>query len=689
MKKQRVALRLAAFAMSAVTIFASGGNLIFADESTETTIQEESNEMILPVLVDDEAWIYTDMEDVAFGTWKSLNIKVNETMYPLSKNEAVNVPFHNGDTIKIYAGDSYELWGGNIEINGEYVNIKIFDKYAYTGATIWGCDLVYSDGKIIFEKAEDPYSKVNYYPASYNIFYDYDLSAKTESGKPIEGIKIKDNSDGGVYFWNETIWTDMLSDGYIEQNITWGNGNSFSLKEKSTDGKNKGYEINTICVTDETGYTNMYLPGEYTNNNLEDYAGSLYIGGAISHAVTTGQRMAYVGNGLVDITINDDRYTTASALGIETSLGTRDGGIILGDYYDASDASDFKSDSVVVQDYDGKDIATVTMSMNETEKVHLIGKTSSGRVDCTGMEPVVDVKMAEGASDWAVTVDFSDSCFHINVVGKDSASNIDGGTTNDESTNQKYIADLSKTESQTISADTFATILAQNATKDVVIKSNNGVTFTFAKGTMTSMKGKTEYDFSTSINSVYAATMPSYITKDNFVSQINFNYSGKLPATANIRFYAGSEYAGQTLYYSLMNADNTFAEVQAAVVDADGYMTVKQDHCSSYVVTKTGPKLPSNNDTKTDDGNASNNGGSSDNGNTSNNGGSSNNGNASASDNNTSSGNTTVSTDKNASSTNASATSPKTGDMTPIAIYVVMAVAAMGVIVFVKRRKTA
>ena len=219
--------------------------------------------------------------------------------------------------------------------------------------------------------------------------------------------------------------------------------------------------------------------------------------------------------------------------------------------------------------------------------------------------------------------------------------------------------------------------MAENATKDVIIKSNNNVTFTFAKGTMSSVDGKTEYDFSTSINSDYADTMPSYITKDNFVSQINFNYSGKLPATANIRFYAGTEYAGQTLYYSLMNADNTFAEVQAVVVDADGYMTVKQDHCSSYVVTKTEPKLPSNNDTKTDDGNTSNNGGSSDNGN------------ASASDNNTSSGNTTVSTDKNASSVNKTATSPKTGDMTPIAIYVVMAVAAMGVIVFVKKRKTA
>ncbi len=244
-----------------------------------------------------------------------------------------------------------------------------------------------------------------------------------------------------------------------------------------------------------------------------------------------------------------------------------------------------------------------------------------------------------------------------------------------------YTVDLGS--SQTISADTFTAILAENATKDVIIKSNNNVTFTFAKGTMTSVDGKTEYDFSTTINSAYADTMPSYITKDNFVSQINFNYSGKLPATANIRFYAGTEYAGQTLYYSLMNADNTFAEVQAVVVDADGYMTVKQDHCSSYVVTKTEPKLPSNDDTKTDDGNNSNNGGSSDNGNTSNNG------NASASDNNTSSGNTTVATDNNASSANTTATSPKTGDMTPIAIYVVKAVATIGVIVFVKRRKTA
>lgn len=265
--------------------------------------------------------------------------------------------------------------------------------------------------------------------------------------------------------------------------------------------------------------------------------------------------------------------------------------------------------------------------------------------------------MADGVTDWTVSVtsddnNNADNTLHINAVKSGTAVSSDS-----------YTVDLG--DSQTISADTFASILAENATKDVIIKSNNNVTFTFAKGTMASVDGKTEYDFSTSIVNAYADTMPSYITKDNFVSQINYNYSGKLPATANIRFYVGTEYAGQTLYYSLMNADNTFAEVQAVVVDADGYMTVKQDHCSSYVVTKTEPKLPDNKDSKTDDGNAS------------------------ASDNNTSSGNTTVSTDKNASSVNTTATSPKTGDMTPIAIYVVMAVAAMGVIVFVKKRKTA
>lgn len=154
--------------------------------------------------------------------------------------------------------------------------------------------------------------------------------------------------------------------------------------------------------------------------------------------------------------------------------------------------------------------------------------------------------------------------FWILPEGVSTVLNFEDETPAPSPSEDNYTVDLG--DSQIVSADTFATILAENATKDVIIKSNNNVTFTFAKGTMSSVDGKTEYDFSTSINSAYADTMPSYITKDNFVSQINFNYSGKLPATANIRFYAGTEYAGQTLYYSLMNADNTFAEVQSGVI---------------------------------------------------------------------------------------------------------------------------
>ena len=217
------------------------------------------------------------------------------------------------------------------------------------------------------------------------------------------------------------------------------------------------------------------------------------------------------------------------------------------------------SDTITLKDTAGNDIAVVTMGIKETAETHLIGGKEGKSYKATGMEPTVDIKMADGVTDWTVSVteDDNNNTLHINAVKSSTAVSSDSYTVN-------------LGAAQTISADTFAAILAENATKDVVIKSGNDVTFTFAKGTMANVAGKTEYDFSTSINSIYADTMPAYVTKDNFISQINYNYSGKLPATANIRFYAGTQYAGQTLYYSLMNADNTFAEVQAVVVDADG-----------------------------------------------------------------------------------------------------------------------
>lgn len=675
MRKKKFAATAVALAMAAVTVFSVGGSPAYANENVDIAIQTEtaSESVVLPVSVASEAWIYSDGSR-EFGTWKALNIKVNDTMYPLSKDGAVNVTFNNGDEIKIYSGDSYELWEGIISISGDEINVTSQNnKYTYdghTGTTRWGCNLVYSDGSLILTKTQNHNGGGGVASTPQKIFYDYDLTAKTDAGVPIEGVSVVDEGSYG----RSNNWLDMICFGYIQENNTWGNGNSFDLEEA----EGGRYFINSKRVTNKNGVIDMYLPEELKHSDT-GFDADIYIGGDIYAELSeVGKKRVFVNNGLVDVTINDEYYASVTSFGLNATFNTIDTDEILGDYYYYSDElTDITSNnSVTLKDTFGNDIAVVTMGVKETEKQHLIGK-ENGNYKATGLEPTADIKMADGVTDWTVSVTTDDDTFHINAVRKASESNTGDGTTSDGSTTDKYITDLSKAESQVVSLDTFASILAENATKDVIIKSNNNVTFTFAKGTMASVDGKTEYDFSTSIVNAYADTMPSYITKDNFVSQINFNYSGKLPATANIRFYAGTEYAGQTLYYSLMNADNTFAEVQTAVVDADGYMTVKQDHCSSYVVTKTEPKLPSNDDTKTDDGNNSNNGGSS------------NNGNASASDNNTSSGNTTVSTDKNASSANTTATSPKTGDMTPIAIYVVIAVAAMGVIVFVKRRKTA
>lgn len=142
-------------------------------------------------------------------------------------------------------------------------------------------------------------------------------------------------------------------------------------------------------------------------------------------------------------------------------------------------------------------------------------------------------------------------------------------------------------DNTSVSVESFNTILAENATKDVVIKNADGVTFTFAKGTMSAVDGKTEYDFGTSVIADYskAAELSSVVTKDNFVLQIDYNYSGQLPAKASITFNVGSELAGKTLYYYLYNTDKTYKIVQSVVVADDGSVTVKQDHCSTYVLT--------------------------------------------------------------------------------------------------------
>lgn len=104
---------------------------------------------------------------------------------------------------------------------------------------------------------------------------------------------------------------------------------------------------------------------------------------------------------------------------------------------------------------------------------------------------------------------------------------------------------------------------------------------------MTEVKDMNNYDFGTEIIKDFddKKEHPHKVDKDNFVTRINFNYSGKLPGMVSIKFFVGTDRVGATLHYSLINDDNSVTYMQSVVVDKDGYITVQQDHCSDYVVT--------------------------------------------------------------------------------------------------------
>lgn len=166
---------------------------------------------------------------------------------------------------------------------------------------------------------------------------------------------------------------------------------------------------------------------------------------------------------------------------------------------------------------------------------------------------------------------------------------------------EDYILDVSKGNA-VLSKEEFAAILQENQTKNVVIKTNDDVIFTFKAGTMKAVEGKENYDFSVVINRDYgtAPGLPQYITNNQFVLKIDYNYSGMLPAEASIRIYAGKNYAGRTLYYGQLMSDTSISSVQPVVVDENGYITVQQDHCSSYILTSTEPKAVKNEPSQTD-----------------------------------------------------------------------------------------
>lgn len=140
-----------------------------------------------------------------------------------------------------------------------------------------------------------------------------------------------------------------------------------------------------------------------------------------------------------------------------------------------------------------------------------------------------------------------------------------------------------------LSKDDMEILVNINKENDVIIKTSEGVYYSFGKGTMHLIDGKESYDLGLDLIkdfSQFAKTKGREIpfSEDEFGFYIKYNYSGELPGTAQITIPVDTKWAGQTLYYYEVMDDGTYQYTgQNAVVSEDGTYTVMQDHCSDYI----------------------------------------------------------------------------------------------------------
>lgn len=194
----------------------------------------------------------------------------------------------------------------------------------------------------------------------------------------------------------------------------------------------------------------------------------------------------------------------------------------------------------------------------------------------TGTGPIAP----ENPSDDEPSTDEPDT----NKPNTDSKPDADTPSTNEPDTG-------TSTSKPIYNADNFKELLEK---QDIVIKPNDYVTITFTKGSqLNDTTGKTEYNFTTTVTTDYTnAKLPTFITQNSFITKISYTYSGVLPTTANIEISIGKDYAGKDVFYFLLNENGTFDkdEVQQVKVNENGMITVKQEHCSDYVVTTVNPE---------------------------------------------------------------------------------------------------
>ena len=129
-------------------------------------------------------------------------------------------------------------------------------------------------------------------------------------------------------------------------------------------------------------------------------------------------------------------------------------------------------------------------------------------------------------------------------------------------------------------------LIALNREKPVVLY-GEGYTITFPGGAMEQTGGAREYDFGIRFNEgAHYRTIRS-LAGNGFVLMLHFNHEGALPGEAEICIDVGAKHAGKKLHYFYFNPKTGQLEyLQAATVDEEGWVTVKQSHCSSYLLTR-------------------------------------------------------------------------------------------------------
>ena len=123
-----------------------------------------------------------------------------------------------------------------------------------------------------------------------------------------------------------------------------------------------------------------------------------------------------------------------------------------------------------------------------------------------------------------------------------------------------------------LSAAEMEELIEINQTKDVVIHTNDGVTFTFLKNTMKMVDGKESYNFGVELISDCQQAGVE-MSNEDFVFRIKYYNTGELPGTAQVSIPVGSQWAGQEVFYAAMD-DRGILYMSNEVVDVNGTYTI-------------------------------------------------------------------------------------------------------------------